>query len=682
MDVTRLEAGPQGPAVTDDRYIDDAFGEGGYFSRVNPNYRVRPGQIAFARHAHACLDTGVPTLDEAPCGIGKTLGYLLVASRFASRGKVVLVVTATNGLIQQMVHVDLPLLAKAVPWPVTWQALTGRSTYLCKNKIENFAPGLFEPKKAAAARRLLAWSQTTETGVRDDAPDDAAEVWPEVSVGPEECLKPNCPVEEFCFAERARKKAKKVGIIVTNYHMLALHLQTGRVLPEFDAILGDEAHEMPDICQGFFGHSMTKAQAKKFVGLCMDAGVDATATREHFDRLFEACGAAMAHPLDGLFDREKKSDEGRMLAIEQMPGGDHSGRLRELQRAQGSLDAYLEAQSAQHERIGYSDAETVGKARQARRMSDRFVRTLFLATEGQVRWIESGKNGSTQIHSEPVTVAPMLRSMLFESHPRTFLTSATLSTNGSFAFIRSQLGTPKDTPVHTVESPFDFEKQCILIVPPMPCPDDDPEAWAEGTQAVLRYVVQALDGRTMFLSTSTHRLRAAYADLERVEGGRRSIYVQGQGSLRGMVDAFKRDERSVIMGLNTLWTGVDAPGDTLSAVVIDRLPMLTSSPQLEAVKAAVKHEKWVDDKGVERTGRDFFSNYYFPKSALRLRQGFGRGVRSVTDVCVVVCCDNRLLERPYGSVFLGSLPKMELSRRLEDMVPFLQYARAAVRGSK
>lgn len=701
MQGTRLAGGPQGRSVasptrqlslsapsapTDDRYIAETFDPGGHLALIDPSYQRRLGQVEIAHAAHTCFETSVPALVEGPCGIGKGRGYLVPVTRRASRGHRMLVVTETNALIQQLMHNDLPLLNRALPWKPSYASLTGRATYLCKKKEAGFSPSILKPQELIAAKALMRWARTTETGKRDEAPAEAHEIWSHVSVGPEECAGESCEVREFCFAELARRTAKQSDIVVTNMHMLALHLQNGRALPDFDGAAIDEAHSLGDVCKGFFGESISKPQAKKFIALCADAEVDAEPCRDLFDRLFESCVVAMAHPLDGLFADSPKSTESgqKTLAIDALPGGSLAVLEVQMKRACGELDKLLEEDGRQRIKYGFSslDSETVASARTARRMADRFARVLFQTTENQVRWLESGRHGSVEIHIEPVTIGAQMNGLLFRAYPRTFLTSATLTTGGTFGFVRRELGVPKASPAIEIASPFNFEEQAMLIVPPLPDPDNDPEGWADGVQEVLRYVTKTLDGRTLGLFTSTARMKAAAADLERVEGGRRKILVQGQGALRVLIDEKKKDERSVLLGLNSLWTGVDAPGDTVSAVVMDRLPMLVGSPQLDAVKSAMKNEVWTDENGIERKGRDFFTGHYFPKSALRLRQGFGRGVRSTKDVCVTILCDNRILTRPYGAEFLRSLPKTHLSKRLDDLVPFLKYARAVVRGAK
>lgn len=683
---TPVAASPQVPSSPKVDYLEQAFGDDGYLARGNPAYRRRDGQVELARAAHECFEQAVPTIREGPTGIGKSLAYLVPATRFASRGHVVCVVTATNALAEQLMHVDLPRLAKVLPWKFTYALLVGRSNYLCVEKEAGFAPSLLKPSDLVAAKSLMKFAKITETGLKTDAPAETHGIWSHVSVGPEECKKPSCRVQEFCFAEKARKAAKAANIIVTNMHMLALHLQVGSVLPEFDALVIDEAHELADVCQAFFGEAVSESALRRMLAACMKSGVDAETAEKPLRAVFDAARVMLSHPLDGMFDGGPKKDEtgGRTVRFDAVPGADPVVLGAALRKTCASLDAILERDAADRKLYGTSrlDDDTVTSARTARRMADRFVRVLVTTTPGQVRWLEGGPRGDVEIHCEPVTVGAALRSLLFEQYPRCFLASATLTSAGSFAFFRSEVGAPREATAAALPSPFDFSKQALLIVPELPCPDDDPEGWAEGVQELLRYVVKTLDGRTLGLFTAATRMRAAYADLERVEGGRRKVYVQGEGALRSLVEAKKADERSVLLGLASLWTGVDAPGDTLSCVLMDRLPMLVSSPHLDAVKAAMKEEVWRDEKGVEHKGRDFFTNYYFPKSATRLRQGFGRGVRRHDDVCVTILCDSRVYERPYGRIFLDSLPpEMERTRRVEDMVPFLKYARGVVRGA-
>lgn len=674
-------------------YLVEIFGPDGRLARSSPGYSPRPAQIQLARAADHCFSTGTPTLAEGPCGTGKGLAYLVpgIKHAVATRRRLV-IATATNALLEQLLRKELPTLQKVLPWRFTFGEFFGRSNYLCREKEAGFQPSMLHPKSLLAAKALKRFALTTTTGKKDDAPQECLPIWEHVSVTPEECSKPGCKVMEHCYVEKARKRADDVDVIVTNLHMLALNIRyDGAVLPEFDYLVLDEAHELPDIARDFFGERVTWYQAKKMLECVEAAGVDAGDLGARIQGVFEAAVALTTHPVDSMFGtppRAATEESGvRSARIEQTPGQDTLGLKRVLGATMLALKTVGTRAAEEKKRLGFTQVadEMVAAAAVAGRYAKRFDAIFYPKSENTVRWVEVTHRGTASINGQPVEVGPALRTGLFEKHPSIFVTSATLTTEGSFDFVKREIGAPANTIYEIAPSPFDFKNQAMLCVPKIPAPDVDEEGWLKGVLDALIYTVRALDGRTMALFTSNKRMKAAAAFLrEHPDCGERQILVQGEDGSRSLADRFKADERSVLLGTRTFWTGIDAPGDTLCALIIDRLPMLQDTAQLQAMRSFLeaRSKKMAADalaKGEKAPPKiEFFSSYYVPKSALLFRQGVGRVIRSVKDIGVVIVCDGRILSKPYGRSFVRSLPEMDISRRLEDIVPFLRHARATV----
>lgn len=675
MEGTGIVPAPQVPVLEDTAYLHATFDAGGYLSRINARYAPRDQQFELATHAHNAFSQSVPTFAQGPCGTGKGLAYLVPGIRHAIVTESRLVVaTASNALLEQLMRGELPMLRSALPWKFTFAEYKGRANYLCVDKIAHHTPSMLDPEQLISARDLLRWSRETKTGNKDEAPPNAEHAWRFLSVGPDDCKKPHCKFEKECFSERARRQARDATVVVTNHHMLSLDLKHGMVLPEYKYLAIDEAHEFADIARKFFGESISPNQFKKLAKSTHD-----TQFRDDVESFYSALRAYMENPLDSELG---ESTGGRQVEIKELPGDPTMiSRLEARIRRVVEEDGEILRTAREAKEAGLSapvHREDLANATMRARLAQKVQRVLWPADPECVRWFDT-KEGPSILNVQPVRVAGTLNKALFERNPATFVTSATLTVDHSFAFVNSELGTPKSAQQHVVGSPFDFPKQAMLYIPEIPAPDEDEEGWAQGVLRTLAFLVRSLDGRTMGLFTAHARAQRAYEYLRRIEGEKRKVYVQGQGSTRSLVDAFTADERSVLVGTQSMGTGVNAPGDTLCALLIDKLPMGQDTPQTKAIRASMKAEKWVDEKGKQRVGRDFFSQFYIPKSAITLEQWFGRLIRSLSDIGVCVICDTRILTKPYGKTFMNSLPSgMFLTRDPKQIVPFLIHAKESV----
>lgn len=640
-------------------YLTRVFGDGGLLASRFPTYERREGQVALARTLDEAMRTGRHALGEGPCGTGKSLAYLVPATWHAHHEKKrIVIATANIALQEQLVRKDLPLLSEVLPWPFTFALLKGRNNYLCLERVAESEArdagelgGLLDGGEQPQLDALRTWAQATTTGDASELPFvPVSALWARFSVGSDDCKGDGCPHREDCFAERARAAAQEADIIVTNYHLLFAHLavrrETGQdlVLPPFDALVLDEAHEAADIARDFFGFALGQHTFTRLASAAGDLGHRQLAgeLRQEANRLFDSL-AAYAH--SPQYAKRLKA-----------PGfASDAG----LQRALRSL-VKLAAERAEDEGTDPKQrALARNTARNAAVAGARLAEGLQQADAGKVYWLDVDAKGRAKLRAKPIDVAGLLREELFGRCPSVSLVSATLTTSGTFDFVRRQMGVPDGALEVVAETPFDFESQALLVVPES-LPDPRDAGFVDAAVAVFRQVLDACDGRTLGLFTSYRNLNAVH---ERLAGGRYRILRQGDLPRAELTRLFKEDVASVLLGTESFWTGIDVAGEALTGLVIDKLPF--PSPEDPVIDAIC-----------EKDARAF-DNHLVPRAIIALRQGVGRLIRSKTDVGVAIILDRRLAEKGYGKKFLRSLPPMLSTRRLENIPRFLKEAAVA-----
>lgn len=633
-------------------YMDKVFGPDGILAQRFEGYAPRPGQIALARAVDAAIADGVHLMAEGPTGTGKSIGYAVPASYRAAHGKKrVVIATANIALQEQLVGKDLPLLADVLPWKFTFALLKGRNNYLCVDRIyDEKARGTFDllddPDDAEMHRHIAEWASTTATGDMSDLPfQPPARLWRKFSTTSDDCKGNDCRYREDCFALKARAAAEEAQVVVTNYHLLFAHLQvreaTGLdlVLPPFDVAICDEGHKAADIARDFFGFRVTFGSVR-WVGRLLGK-----LKREKLARKLEE---AASRYFNALTDhRASRSYSCRLRRPDPVPWMTVTTALRE------TASAY----SAAMDRASDSDARAeIERAHmRATTLAGQIEAAMTLQDEGSVYFIDEGPGGRAVLRSKPIEVNDRLRRVFFEPAHSVVVTSATLSVGGKFDHIAGELGVPEPRGI-VAETPFDFEEQALLVVPDgLPAPND-PDFTEAVTEAVAR-IIELADGRTLGLFTSYRNLNATY---DRVAGDGYRVLRQGEMPRTALVAEFRNDVRSVLLGTESFWAGVDVPGEALSCVVIDRLPFASpDDPVLDAVS--------------ERD-RNWFRSYSLPRAIIAFKQGFGRLIRTCSDRGVVVVLDQRLVTKSYGRLFIASLPSLLKSRRIESVQQFMQEA--------
>jgi len=668
-------------------YIDRTFGPGGYLAKIKPGYIPREGQIAFARAVDRCFRENTPLLGQAPCGTGKGLSYLVPAIFHAiSKKKRVIIATATNSLLDQLAKgpdCELAVLQRALPVKFTYATLKGKANYVCYRKLEGFEPTLQLEQNKDPARRLLLWAEKTPSGDRGEAPEmDARLLWHKISCGPEDCTKPSCVYSDridnsqLCLSEKAKDISKTVDVVVTNIHYLITHLKHGSCLPEADFFVLDEGHELPDITREFWGGEEREKSFEQIVAYAYAAerselvpkGTGVTINKE-VNQLFLFLKNFTNDPVKTAMKKQQDYHREKLLS------GAIKYDLKALSDAMKTTAKVAKIVLDEGEKKQHISVEGEGEAQVFRNHFMKvweFLEHLREPKADVARWVVV--NGDDVfVKYAPIDVGSILRKVLFTDHPRTVIASATLQTGGSFDFIKREIGLERPLTIDgetrsalelDVPSPFNHREQCLFLVPKdARDPSSEYKEWLDHVFKTLRRVIELCNGRTLGLFTSKKAMEEAGAWLRSLET-KRTILVQGESSPRELAKKFKEEKESVLLGTRSFWTGLDVPGESLTAVVIDKLPVPQQDPLMQAIK--------------NKMGGAYFNRYLFPKAAITFQQGCGRPIRSVTDVGVIVLCDPRLTTKDYGYHFTKSLPVMEECNDIERIPEFLIASRAYV----
>lgn len=597
-------------------------------------------QADLAQAVADALERDEHLLAEAGTGTGKSLAYLIPSLR---SGKRVAVSTATKALQEQLIAKDVPLAAAALGREVRCTVLKGRANYLCRKSLSGLellagsGPALFRTADDAEEfERMREWVEATTTGDRAELSfEPSASLWAELSVGGDRCLGRRCEHAKTCFSERAREQAGEAELVIVNHALyladvaLRARADGAGILPEHDAVVFDEAHRLEEAAAAWFGGRVSLGRLRL---LARDA-----------ERACRAGGAAP--PLKPLADLDRL---GALVLGELEPA---SGRLRLTAGALAPvLDAVLTLSAALADLAialrGISDdADAVG--RRASLVADDLEACLTLDDPDRVSWVEPGA-----IAWAPVDVSTILREELWERPVTAVLVSATLEP----LLVRRRLGL-QDVEQIEVESPYDYRSQALLYAPvdlPEPRSPGAPDRIAEEVEALCRISC----GRALVLTTSYRGLDEL---VERVAPRLPyPVLCQGDAPRERLLERFRDDVDSVLFATATFWQGVDVSGESLSLVVIDKLPFAAPGDPLVEGRC----------ERIAREGGDWFSEYALPTAVLQLRQGFGRLIRSHDDRGVVAILDPRLRTRAYGRRFLAALPGCPVSSELSAVADF------------
>ena len=592
---------------------------------------------------------------EAGTGTGKTFAYLLPA---LMSGRKTIISTGTKALQDQLYHRDLPLIGKAVGRPVTTALLKGRANYLCTHRLDQ----LTEPaaKLAADLQEVHEWRHRTSSGDKAELTDVAEDspVWPLVTSTADNCLGQKCPDYSKCHVVKARRAAQDADLVVVNHHLLLADLamkEEGFVefLPGAEAVILDEAHQVPDLAVQFFGISLGSRELERLVDETRAASLslaDSVLTRR-IDELQTAVRVLRA---------ESPRKEGRYDLAEVMPD------IREAMA--GLRMAIHELQSALVE-IGEPSMEIEKVHEQLLKATERLGLLSSDDAWDGLRWLEVNPR-SIRMNLTPLDVSATLRGLIDNAQQSWIFTSATLAVGEDFSHFSSRMGLGDVTGL-TFPSPFDLRNNVLVYLPGgLPQPSDPLH-----TGAMLESVVPLLEispGGMFCLFTSHRALNAAkkWFRSNRTTLGGRKLLVQGDAPRDDLLRRFRSIGDAVLLGTGSFWEGVDVRGDALMVVAIDKLPF--ASPADPLMMARLEF--------IRRQGGNGFSEHQLPQAVLALKQGAGRLLRDQNDFGLIVLCDPRLTSKGYGKTFLKSLEPMPCTSSYDDVATFFaaQSAKGAV----
>ena len=604
-------------------------------------YEYRPQQVEMAEAVWRALHEGGDLIVEAGPGTGKTFAYLIPA---IYSGHKVVVSTGTKNLQEQLFFKDIPLLREILPLKFTAAYMKGRENYLCRRRFRIFnQQPLFKVfEEASFFKEVSAWASRTETGDRAELggiPEDYS-AWAEICCSRDHCLGAECPDHKRCFLTHMRQAAAQAQVLVVNHHLffadLAIRDAGGEVIPRYKRVIFDEAHQLEEVITSYFGLAVSNYRLEELArdiqrGLMIGRKPSADSLgivddlREKGAQFFT------------LFQREERY---RLREFDPLV----FSLLTDIKRCLSSLRGIMVKRSEQE--------EIAALIRRTQELGENLEFILSQGDAQYVYWCENRGRG-VFLRASPVDVWPELSRRLYPRLEAAVFTSATLSTQGGFAYFRERLGL-NDAAELILPSPFDMQNQVVIYLPPG-LPEPNAPAFSKAAAKEIEAILAITKGRAFILFTSYKNMREIYGLLK----GRLPyrLLIQGEGPKHLLLEEFKQDVSSVLLGTASFWEGVDVPGEALSCVIIDKLPF---DPPTEPVTQA-RIERIADQ------GENPFYHYQIPAAIITLKQGLGRLIRSTEDRGVLSILDSRILTKEYGKLFLQSLPPAPVVQKREEI---------------
>jgi ATP-dependent DNA helicase DinG len=635
----------------------EIFGPGGLLEKCHGAYEFRPSQLQLAEIVEDAFQHKKHALVEAGTGTGKTLGYLIPAIR---SGRRVVVSTATKSLQEQLFSKDIPFLQRHFAPELKVAVMKGRSNFVCRAKVHQlagegraFLRGLDELDWFTQIRD---WEKLTETGDRAELTflPDENDLWPRLDARRETCTGSKCPEFHQCFLTQMHQRAREADLIIVNHHLffadLALRQDDfGSILPEYAAVIFDEAHEIEDVASEYFGRQVSNY---RFEELARDT--------EHVLRL-----AGLSKP--ALLKRGSQLKERTRRFFELFPAKDGRFPFDAAERAaflEQNREAYDELVQAVKRletdlsALPKKTDEVINLARRAFELRGELVFLMEQTEKNYVYWFER-RNKGVFLTATPIDVSELLRGQLFSQFDTIVLTSATLAVAGRFDFVKQRLGIDAARE-RVLPHEFDFGTQAVLYIPPS-LPDVRDAAFVHAAAEEITRLLKITRGRAFCLFTSYSQMKQVY---ERVRHSVKfPLHLQGTAPRSALLDRFKNTPQSVLFATASFWQGVDVPGEQLSCVIIDRLPFAVPTDPVVAARV----------KALQEEGRNAFAEYQVPEAVLALKQGFGRLIRARSDRGVLSILDNRIRRMQYGRIFLESLPEYSITQDISEVARFMRH---------
>jgi ATP-dependent DNA helicase DinG len=629
------------------------FGPGGLLSRTHPAYEFRRGQLQMAQAVAQALEEKRHLIVEAGTGTGKTLAYLLPVIQ---SGKRVIISTGTKNLQEQLFHKDVPFLEQALfpngEGKLSVCYMKGRNNYLCRKKLYdlNAHPVLNGLEEIDHFAAISAWEKTTETGDRAElvSVSETSAVWHKLDARAEACTGQKCSEWDRCFITEMRRRAMESDIVIVNHHLFFADLMIKQgaenapdagILPDVGAVIFDEAHELEDTASNYFGVSVSNARMDE---LARDVEQSLQRNRTMSAALSGAIGSL--RDSSGLFFSLLPTGKGRFAFENRRDFLEENGEeYLALRQSLRRLESELQVLPEKPEEIfTFSRRAAELDHSLSFLMEEQSLNTVFWIERRSVRGAAGRAKDNVFLQATPIDVAPILKMALFEKLDCSVLTSATLSVEGGFDYMRRRLGLEHPREL-LLPSHFDYESQALLYVPP-DLPDPRLPEFSALAAGRISKILEVTRGRAFVLFTSYVQMREVY---ERVSQQLDfPMFLQGDAPKNALLEEFRLTPNAVLFATSSFWQGVDVQGEQLSCVIIDRLPFAVPSDPIVAARV----------KAIDAEGGNAFFDYQVPAAVITLKQGFGRLIRSLHDRGLLVLLDNRILKKSYGRVFVESLP--------------------------
>ncbi len=642
------------------------FAPGGALDRAMPDFEPRAGQVEMASAVARVFEKGGVLLAEAGTGTGKTLAYLVPAILSRER---VLISTGTKNLQEQIFFKDIPALRDALGIPFTATCMKGRANYLCLHKLDQLNDGVGPAVHDVFLPMIREWSARTEVGDRaelEDLPEDLA-FWNDVAATADTCLGTECSRYDDCFVTKMRQRAAAADVVIVNHHLLCADAAVrqnafGEVIPACSRAILDEAHQLEDIATQYFGFSVSNYRVEELARDAERLAVDDPDVKREIAKAIERLRdhartffteVAFAHRGDGRARNEERIRATAESLGQTRDAAAHlTGALDIVEATLALLRKSAPAGDDERESRG-EDAATL--ARRAGQLRDDLRFLLRGGDDDYVYFVELRGRG-TFLRASPIDVSSIVRELLLDRMQTTVLTSATLTVDGSFDYVRARLGIGKAGEIR-LPSEFDFRQQAILYLP-LRMPDPRAENFAVAASREVIEILKRTRGRAFVLFTSYATMRAVQAMAEMALDY--PILAQGTAPRSQLLNQFRATPHSVLFATSSFWQGVDVVGEALSCVIVDKLPFASPGDPITAAR--------ID--AIRARGGDPFGEYQVPLAILALQQGLGRLIRHRRDRGVLAVLDPRLRTKGYGPRFVASLPPAPIVHDLSQIDAF------------
>lgn len=636
--------------VSLDHEVSYLLSEAGPFAKLVAGFAAREQQQEMAERVADAIETGKHLIAEAGTGTGKTFAYLVPALMCQSK---VLISTGTKNLQDQLFHKDLPIVTKALGVPATVALLKGRANYLCLHRLDLAEQeGQFRtPEMANSVIRIREWSARTVSGDISEMSSVSEEdlIWSSVTSTSDNCLGSDCDYFENCHLIEARRLAQAADVVVINHHLLFADMMLredgfAELLPQADAIIVDEAHQLPEVASSFFGESISGNQLLELARDCETEYLREINEDPNFIRVASVL-QKLTKDLRLSFGAEQRRSDWRSVA-----------NIKEIKEAVLAVSEQLETLEQLLSPLAERSKGLESCHERCTVLRSRFKKLTTEVPDDHIHWFETHRRSFT-LHITPFDISDIFHAQMQSMNVTWMFTSATLTVANSFDHYKQRLGIETDNTA-IWDSPFDYSKQAVMYVPEGLPEPTAPEYTAVVVEKALPIITASKGG--VFILFTSHKALQQAADLLDGEIDV-PLMVQGDKPRDVLLSEFRHHGNAVLLGTSSFWEGVDVRGSALTCVIIDKLPF--ASPGDPVLKARIDT--------MRKQGGNPFMDFQLPTAVITLKQGAGRLIRDVNDRGVLMLCDPRLISKPYGAIFIKSLPAMMKTRNQQKVEGFL-----------